>query len=113
MGTRFTSSRIPIRAAILASSDGTASPVTVVETTRSTSAGVRPAAFSASTSASAPSSTATRDELVVGLVEVAQPQVAVQRQGQVAVADPGVGVDPFEEREVDPLGAEHLGRRLG
>ena len=57
-GTRFTSGRSPTRAAIRASRDGTARPVTVAETIRSTSVGVRSAALSASCSARAPSSTA-------------------------------------------------------
>src|SRR6476661_8516276 len=57
-GIRRTSSRSPTWAAMRASSEGTASPVTVAVTTRSTSDGVRSAALSASTSAREPSSTA-------------------------------------------------------
>src|SRR6478609_247244 len=57
-GIRRTSSRRPTWAAMRASSEGTASPVTVAVTTRSTSDGVRSAALSASTSAREPSSTA-------------------------------------------------------
>jgi hypothetical protein len=57
-GTRLTSGRSPTTAAIRASSEGTASPVTVAEMIMSTSVGVRSAALSASWSARAPSSTA-------------------------------------------------------
>ena len=59
-GTRLTSSRRPMRAATRASSDGTASPVIVVDTIRSTSAGERPASARAWHTTAAPRSTATR-----------------------------------------------------
>ena len=57
-GTRLTSGRRPMSEAILASSVGTASPVTVAHMMTSTSVGVSPASLSASSRARAPSSTA-------------------------------------------------------
>lgn len=58
-GTRLTSGRSPTRVASRASNVGTASPVTVVEKTMSTSDGLTLARSSAATSACSPRSSAT------------------------------------------------------
>ena len=92
-------------AAIRASREGTARPVTVVETIRSTSAGVRPAALRASHDACAPSSTATSMKWSLAWPKSREPGVLLQRQHQVPLLDPGVGVEPPQQPLVEPTGA--------
>ena len=62
---------MPTAAAIRASIEGAASPVTVVDITRSTSWGARPASASACGDGSGAEVDRDPEELVVGLAEVA------------------------------------------
>ena len=100
-----------MRAATRASSDGTASSVTVVDMIRSTSATVSEAVLQRLLDRPRPERDGNADELVVGLASraAAAPR---PRQGQVPVADPGVAVQALEEGAADALGSQDLGERL-
>ena len=52
------------------------------------------------------------EELVVGLAEVVERGVALERQGEVAGADAGVGVQPLQSRHLVP-GHPDRGRERG
>ena len=49
------------------------------------------------------------DELVVGLTETLELPVALERQREMSLAHPRVGVEPLEQGPVGPDGAEHVG----
>ncbi len=70
-----------------ASSDGTATPVTVVEQMRSTSSGSSPASSSAPDTRRTPEFHRVFDEQVVRLAEVGQCRVLLDRQDEVATVD--------------------------
>ncbi len=73
-----------------ASSDGTATPVTVVEMIRSTSLGAQPRLVERAGDRRAPEFDGVLDEQVVGLAEVGQrPAYLAQRQDEVATVDLG------------------------
>ena len=99
--------------AIRASIDGTATPVTVVDTIRSTSSGRSPARSSAPSTAARTEVDRGLDERVVGRAEVVEVAVALERQRQVPGPDLGAGVKPLQEL-VLALGAEaDVGEQLG
>ena len=112
------SSRKPTRAAIRASSEGTARPVTVVEKMTSTSSAAMPAAASAPLTAWTAELDGGLDVGVVGRGEVGEQLVVVERQREIPAADPGIGVDAAEHlmagTAVAVSGAEDvLGEGLG
>ena len=99
--------------AIRASIDGTATPVTVVETIRSTSSGRSPARSSAPSTAREPRSIAASMNASLACAEVVEVAVALERQRQVPGAHLGAGVQPLQEL-VLALGAEaDVGEQLG
>ena len=75
-----------------ASNDGTAMPVTVVVAIMSTSCGSRPASSSAPEQRLAAELHRVFDEDLVGLAEVGQRRVLLERQYQVAAVDLRAGV---------------------
>ena len=100
-GTRLTSGRNPTRVASRASKVGTASPVTVVEKTISTSAGLTLAASNAESSARSPSSRAVSMKMSFGFGEAAQFAVLRQRQRDAAGLHAGAGPEPVELRPAE------------
>ena len=110
-GIRFTSGRRPRRAAIRASSDGTAMPVTVVDMITSTSPASSPASCSAPATARAELH-GDVDERVVGRREVCRARVVLEGQGEMPGRDLRAVVQPAEKRVV-LLGHTHLGEQLG
>ena len=86
MGTRFTSGRSPRRFTSRASSDGVATPVTVVVKMTSTSVGSRPTSANALRTALAPELGADADEGVVGPSK-GEVRIVLHREGQVAPSD--------------------------
>ena len=113
VGTRLTSARSPIRAAMRASSDGHRTPVTVVDMTRSTSAGSSPASASAPSTASAPRSTATSRNAVVGVGEPVEIDVALDRQRQVTGVHPRAAVEAAHQCMRVDIGDTQPGEQLG
>ena len=91
-GTRLTSGRRPRRPAMRASSDGTATPVTVVVKMVSRSAGCRPASSSAPDNASQARSTACSMKRSLASPKSIERGVAVERQDEMAGVDLGVVV---------------------
>ena len=97
---------MPSRPAIRASSDGAATPVTVVETTRSTSSGRRPASSSAPATAAEPELDSVLDEQVVGFAEVLQRGVLIQRQDEVTIVDLGTAMQAAKDLFVLAVSAD-------
>ena len=112
-GIRFTSGRSPTWAAIRDSSDGTASPVTVAEITRSTSLGVSPAALRASTSAREPSSTACSMKRSLAWPKSREPGVLVERQHVCRCSHAGVGVEAPQQPLVEAAAVTNPGEGVG
>ena len=111
-GTRLTSGRRPRRAAILASSEGTARPVTVVEKMTPTS-WLQSGGFEGAVKGLLGELEGDVDEDVVRRGEVGDVPVLLERDGQVPAADARVGVigkRPHHDL-VAPVAAQHvLGR---
>ncbi len=105
IGTRRTSGRSPISEAIRASSDGTASPVTVADTIRSTSVGVRSAALSASTTARAPSSTACAMKRSLAWVKPSSPAYASSGRTRLRWRTPALAWNRRSSRSSRPPSA--------
>ena len=117
-GTRLMSSRKPTRAAIRASSEGTASPVTVVEKMMSTSSGANAGGLQRTVDGPNGQLDGGLDEGVVGRGEVGEQLVVLERQREIPAADPGIGVNAAQHlmagTAVGIRGAEDvLGESLG
>ncbi len=112
-GTLTMSARSPSRPATLASNEGTATPVTVVETMTSTSPAESPHCLQRAGDRVGGQVDGVLEERVVGRGEVAHRRVVLDRQDQVAEPHPGVLVEPAEHTAI-AIGAEaDLGERLG
>ena len=96
IGTRRTSGRRPSRPAMRASSDGTAMPVTVVVTIKSTSLGCRPASSRAPDRAAQPSSTACSMKRSLVSPKSLERQVLLHRKDGVPAVDLRAGVQAAE-----------------
>ena len=94
-----------------ASSEGTASPVTVAVTTRSTSDGREVGGLERVDERAGAQLDGVLDEEVVGVPEVAEPGVLVEREDGVASLDPRVGVEAAQQRPVEAALGDELARR--
>ena len=100
-GSRFTSGRSPIRLARRASSDGTLSPVTVVEMMRSTSSGLQPRLLQRAGHRLLAQLERGRAIGVVGRGEPAQLFIFGDRDGQPSRLDPGRAGETLEDRPAE------------